>query len=84
MEIFNRKGSTAQKIFRVSISIVVATITAKIVFIIICSITLVPLVSDSSFFSGFVLFVALVSAIISGATFFIKLNEYLKTENQKI
>ena len=84
MNISNRKRSTAQNIFRVSISIVVATITAKIVFIIICFLTLVPLVSDSSFFSGFVLFVALVSAIISGATCFIKLNEYLKTENKKI
>jgi hypothetical protein len=72
------KITTAKKIARFSISIVVSTIAAKIVFIIFCSFTFFPIVTDSTFLGGAIFIIGAIAGISSGIGCFIKLNNFLK------
>lgn len=78
------KGSTAKNIFRISISVVVAVVAAKIVFIMSWSITFVPAISASSFLSGSIMVVGTISALFAGIFSFIKIEKFLKDEIQSI
>lgn len=80
MDIPNKNESTLKNIFRISISFVIAMITAKIVFIILWSITFIPIISTISFVKGFITLAAVLFAIISGVFCFKKLNDYLASE----
>ena len=66
MDILEKNESTAKNIFRISISFVIATITANIVFIIFWSITFILIISTISIIEGFITFVAIGFATVSG------------------
>ena len=84
MDISSKGGPTSKNIFRISISFIVATITAKIVFIIMWSITFIPIISTIFVVKGIVTLTAVICASISGVFCFKKLNDYLTTEIKNI
>ncbi len=73
----------SSKVFRVSISLLVSIIAAKIVFFIFAAFTFVPAISESTFFGGVFFSIGIIAGLSVGIFIFIKLNKYLKGEMQK-
>ena len=83
MDVKKNSKIISKGIFRVSVSILVSIIAAKIVFILIAAFTFLPAISESSFFSGVFISIGIIAGLFSGIFCFIKLNTYLKGEMQK-
>ena len=80
----NNSKKNTKGIFRVSVSIVVSIIAAKIIFFIIASFTFFPGISDSTHFRGSIFSVGAIVGLCAGILSFKKLNKYLKGEIQNI
>jgi len=72
------KSTKAKTIARISISVVLSTIAAKMIFIIFWSFTFLPIAANTPFLGSSIFVIGAIVGISVGTGCFIKLNAYLK------
>ena len=78
------KSTKLKTIYRISVSVTVSIIAAKIVFIIFWSFIFFPAISDSTFLGGLIFSIGAIAGLFAGICSFIKLNKYLKGIMQNV
>ncbi len=78
------KSTKLKSIYRISVSVTVSIIAAKIVFIIFWSFTFFPAISDSAFLGGLIFSIGAIAGLFAGGYSFIKLDKYLKEIMQNV